>query len=161
MMNFDNLPDMMSHYNLGTNLVHNNKEVLLLAYSVLITPELFKPECTFINGNPSQFDKEYVLPRDTYSRSYGNGNKVPAWKEFYETNKQFDTAIQIVFGCNEKDTERGTICLLSLDSSISSLFPPELRTSTLINFSKNISSKRVDKYCELILNTYHSLLLKN
>jgi len=37
-------------------------------------------ECSFMNLKPTQFDKDYIAPRDMYSASYNE--KVPSWEIF-------------------------------------------------------------------------------
>ena len=161
-MDFNNMPDLMNHYILEKNLIHNNKEALLLAYSFLVTPEFYMPECSFLNERPTQHRTEYVLPADMFTKTYGgkNGLKVPSWAEFYEANKDFKTAIQLVSGCNHKDTERCTLPIYAFNSFFATSLPLNILQSPMINFTKSVSSNRVDKYCNDILNTYITFLKK-
>lgn len=101
---------------LATIYTKDIEESLKYAYSFMITELLNIKECSFLNPKPTQFNSEYLVPRDAYSISYNE--KIPSWEKFKTNPLHLTSPGYVCVACvDTKDQKR--IILSSMNGVIS------------------------------------------
>ena len=102
--------------NLATMKIKNKEDALKYAYAFMQTETLNMKECSFINPKPTQFNKDYLVPRDMYSATYSKD--VPTWELFKNNPKHTSSPGFMCVAClDKKDQKRVNLSWLNGDIS--------------------------------------------
>lgn len=97
---------------IGTIKAKNKEDSLKYAYAFMLSETLNIKECSFVNPKPSQFSKDYIMPRDMYSATYSNN--VPSWEAFKSNpTHQSASGYSCVACLDKKDQKRVSMIALN------------------------------------------------
>jgi len=85
-----------------------------LAYTMLTCGLFVKCECTAVNNDPQEFDKEYVFPRDMYVGDVITDENVGTYQDFInKLGSNRNNALHCTCALDNTDVERITFISLS------------------------------------------------
>jgi len=100
-----------------------------LAYIILTCGLFVKCECTLVNNDPKEIDKEYIFPRDMYIGDTITDKNVGTFQDFInKLGSNRNNLLHCTCALNEADVERITFISLSDSDGLVSF--------TLLNKSK-------------------------
>lgn len=102
--------------NIATINIKNNEDALKYSYAFMQTETLNMKECSFVNPKPTQFSKEYLVPRDAYSATYNED--IPSWELFKTNPAHLSSPGFVCVACLDKKDQKRVI-LSSINGDIS------------------------------------------